>query len=332
MKLNRNIKIFVNYFLGPLLFVWLSWTIYWQIKNQPDLTKTWLHVRESFSSPLVWNLFAVIVLMVINWFIETIKWKLAIKKIQHISFLKAFKAVLSGVSFSVSSPNRVGEYLGRLLYVDEGNRLKAISLTIVSNISQLIITLLFGCMGLIILFPKLESGHIVSDIWIRAILYGVLAVLVILTLFYFRLPVLVKWIDRWPGSRRYAYLIKALEEFDATLLIQLLSLSAVRFIVFTVQYYLLFRLFDVPVFWWQGFWTVSVSFLVLAIIPTIAIIELFQRRMIVNTIVGLYSANELGITLTTAGIWFINLIVPAITGSLLILSIKKIFKNKDEKT
>lgn len=270
--------------------------------------------------------------MVINWSIETIKWKLAIKKIQQVSFLTAFKAVLSGVSFSVSTPNRVGEYIGRLLYVDEGNRLKTISLTIVCNISQLIITLLSGCIGLIILFPKLESGHIVSDIWIRVVLYGVTATLIILTLFYFRLPVLVKWIDRWPGSRRYAYLIKALEGFNATILLQLLSLSMIRFIVFIVQYYLLFRLFDVPVLWWQEFWAVSVSFLVLAIIPTIAIIELFQRRMIINTIVGIYSANELGITLTTAGIWFINLIVPAITGSLLILSIKKIFKSKDEET
>jgi hypothetical protein len=72
--------------------------------------------------------------------------------------------------------------------------------------------------------------------------------------------------------------------------------------------------------------------LILAIIPTIALIELFQRRMVVTTLVGLYSSNELGITFTTAGIWFINLIVPAIIGSLLILSIKKIFTNKDEKT
>ncbi len=314
------------------MFVWLSWSIYNEIKNQPDLKKTWLHIRESFSSPLLWNLFAVIILMVVNWSIETIKWRLAINKIQRISFLKAFKAVLSGVSFSVSTPNRIGEYLGRVLYMEEGNRLKAISLTIVCNISQLIITLLFGCIGLIVLLPKLESGHITSNIWIRVILCGVIAALVILTLFYFRLPALIKWIDRWPGSRRYAYLIKALEDFNATMLMQLLSLSAIRFIVFIVQYYLLFRLFDVPVFWWQGFWAVSVSFLVLAIIPTIAIIELFQRKLIVNTLVGLYSTNELGITLTTAGIWFINLIVPAIIGSVLILSIKKIFKNKDEET
>lgn len=332
MKLNKNIKLFVNYFLGPVLFIWLSLSIYREIKHQPDLKSTWTHIRQSFHSPLLWNLLAVVVLMIINWSIEATKWQLSIKNIQRLNFLKAFRAVLSGVSFSVSTPNRIGEYLGRVLYMNEGNRLKTISLTIVCNMSQLIITLLSGCIGLIVLLPKIEEGKIVALIWIKVILYGVIAVLLILTLFYFRLPVLVKWIDRWPGSRRYAYLVTALEDFNATRLLQLLSLSAVRFIVFIAQYYLLFRLFDVPVFWWQVFWSVSVSFLVLAIIPTIAIIELFQRRMIIKTIVGLYSANELGITLTTAGIWFINLIIPAIVGSLLILSIKKIFTNKNEET
>ena len=180
------------------------------------------------------------------------------------------------------------------------------------------------------MLPEIEADHIISSVWIRVILYGVITALVILTLFYFRLSWLVRWVDRLPGSRRYAWLIRALENFNATLLLQLLSLSAIRFFVFIVQYYLLFRLFDVPVSWWQVFWTISVSFLVLAIIPTIAIIELFQRRMIIKMLVGLYSTNELGITLTTAGIWFINLIIPAIIGSLLILSIKKIFTNKDE--
>jgi len=192
--------------------------------------------------------------------------------------------------------------------------------------------LITGCIGIIVLFPKIGGAQIISSIGVKVILYGVIATLLLLTLFYFRLPLLIKWIDRLPGSRRYAYLVKDLEDFNATLLLQLLSLSAVRFIVFIVQYYLLFRLFDVQISWWQVLWTISVSFLILAIIPTIALIELFQRRMVVTTLVGLYSSNELGITFTTAGIWFINLIVPAIIGSLLILSIKKIFTNKDEKT
>ena len=110
---HKSIKIFINYFLGPLLFIWLSWSIYWEIKQQRDLEKAWQHILEAFRGPLLWNLAAVILLMFINWAIEAFKWKLAIRAIQQVSFTKAFRAVLSGVSFSVSTPNRMGEYLDR---------------------------------------------------------------------------------------------------------------------------------------------------------------------------------------------------------------------------
>jgi len=332
MKLHRNIKIFINYFLGPLLFVWLSWSIYRQVKRQPGLEQAWQQIRESFSSPLLWNLVAVILLMFVNWSIEAVKWKMSVKQVQDVSFGKAIKAVLSGVSFSVSTPNRMGEYLGRVLYMDEGNRLKTISITIVGSLSQLIITLLMGGIGLVILQPGIEKAGLISPLWFRFILWGTGGATIILTLFYFRLPWLIKWVDRLPGNKRFAYLLRALEDFSASLLLRLLSLSVLRFVVFIIQYYLLFRLFNVDIGWWQVFWTVSVSFLVMAVIPTIAIAELAQRGKVVATIVGLYSSNGLGMTFATAGIWFINLIVPAIAGSLLILSIKKLYAAKKEDT
>lgn len=324
MKLNRNSKIFINYFLGPLLFLWLGWSIYRQIQKQPNLATAWQGIQESFTTPLVWNLFAVILLMLVNWSVEAMKWKVSVRPIQQISFLKALRAVLSGVSFSVSTPNRVGEYFGRVLYMDEGNRLKTISITIVGSISQLIITLLMGFTGLLLLRRGIESSQLISPVWMNVIIYGVLAVLSGLLLFYFRLSWLIKWVDRLPGSSRFAYLIRALEDFDTRILFKLLLFSAIRFIIFIVQYYLLFHLFAVDVSWWNIFWAVSVSFLVMAVIPTIAIVELVQRGKIMTTVMALYTTNELGVSITTAGIWLINLILPAIIGSLLILGIKKL--------
>ena len=124
MRISKNIKIFINSFLGPLLFVWLSWSIYTQIRRQPNLEEAWQTIRESINSPLVWNLAAVILLMIVNWSFEAIKWKISVKDIQQVSFLKALRAVLSGVSFSVSTTNRVWEYLGSVLYMYDGNRFK----------------------------------------------------------------------------------------------------------------------------------------------------------------------------------------------------------------
>jgi hypothetical protein len=331
MRLNKNIKIFVNYFLGPLLFVWVSYSIYNQVQHQPDLKKSWEHIRESLGGPMILNLIAVFILMIVNWGIEAFKWKLSVQKIQRLTFFTSFKAILSGTSFSVSTPNRVGEYLGRILYMSEGNRLKAISLTIAGSMSQLIITLFMGLIGFIMLQEQIIMGQLLSAIWIQVMIYGILFVLLILTVFYFRLPWIIKWIDRLPGIKKYAWLIKGLEDFNATLLLQLLSLSALRFFVFTIQYYLLFRLFSVDVSWSQSLWAVSVSFLVMAVIPTIALFtDLSLRGKVSLKLLGLFSGNNLGISLTAVSIWFINLIIPALTGSLLILSIKKIFKNNNE--
>lgn len=331
MKLHRNIKIFINYLLGPLLFTWLSWSIYRQVRNQPDLPGAWQQIKASFHGPLVWNLVAVVLLMVLNWSVEALKWRISVKVVQPVSFGKSLKAVLSGVSFSVITPNRMGEYLGRVLYMDDGNRLRAISLTVVGSISQLITTILMGAIGLLVLQHRLEEQQLITGMWLKVVLYGTMAAFAVLTLFYFRLSWLIRWVDRLPGSNRFAYLVRALEEFDATLLLRLLSLSLLRFGIFILQYYLLFSFFGVEIGWWQAFWTVSVSFLVMAVIPTFAIAELGLRGEVMLKLVGLFSANHLGMVFTTAGIWFINLIVPAFAGSILILIIKKIYTRQDEK-
>jgi hypothetical protein len=332
MKLHRNIKIFINYFLGPLLFIWLSWSIYRQIVKQPDLAQAWERVKDSFSSAASLNLVAAFLLVFVNWSVEAVKWKISIAGVQNVSFLRSFRAVLSGVSFSVSTPNRIGEYLGRVLYMDEGNRLKTISLTIVGSISQLLITLLMGCAGWVILQPEIVDRGLISPLWANVILWGIIVVILVLTLFYFRLPWLVKWFNRIPAARRFTYLVNVLQEFNATILFKLLSLSGLRFGVFIIQYFLLFRLFGVDLSWPETLWTVSVSFLVMAVIPTITLLELVQRGKVVATVVGIYSANELGMNLATACIWFMNLVMPAIIGSLLILRLRKIITLKDETT
>lgn len=328
MKLNRNSKIFINYFLAPVLFIWLAWSIYHQVRRQPDLGSAWQAIKAAFGTTLAWNLVAVVILMIVNWSIEAIKWKIAVKPVQELSFIKAFRAVLSGVSFSVSMPNRVGEYFGRVLYMDEGNKLKTISITIVASISQLIITLLMGLAGLIILRHPIEQTGLISTLWMNAIIYGVLAVLIGMLFFYFRLSWITKWFERLPGIKKFSWLFRALEDFHNSLLIRLLLLSALRFMVFILQYYLMFHLFGVQVGWEQCFWGVSISFLVMAIIPSIALIELVQRGKVLVTIMTIYTSNQLAVGFTTASIWLINLILPAIVGSVLIFGIKKIYNEK----
>ena len=332
MKLNKNIKNFINYVLGPLLFIWLSWSIFNQLKNQPNLEESWQKIKSSFSSPLLYNLIAVIILMLVNWSLEALKWKISVQQVQPVSFLKSLKAIFSGVSFSVTTPNRMGEYFGRVLYMNEGNRLKVISLTILGSISQLIITLLFGVAGLILLKGKIISSGLSGwPTWINLVITGSLIVLFFLTVFYFRLGWLIKWIDKLPWIKKYSWLINELEKLNATLLVKLLSVSALRYFVFGLQYYLLIRFFGVEVTWWQGFWSMAIVFFIMAVIPTIALFEIVQKLYVTREIFAIFTANTLGIGLVTSTIWFINLVVPAVIGSLFILGIK-IFRKENEIT
>ncbi len=330
MRASKNIKIFLNYFLGPIIFIWLSYAIYRQVMNQPNLEQTWKTINESFNGPLIVNLFAVLFLMIINWSIEAVKWKLSVQHVQPVSFLRSFKAVLSGVSFSVSTPNRIGEYFGRVLYMDEGKRLRVISLTILGSTSQLIITFFFGLIGLYFLRNSLLEAHVLSwPGWIDIILYGGTMAFVILTVLYFRLRWIPAWLEKVPGFNKYEYLITELGKMDATLLLKLLSISMLRYLVFLVQYYLLFRFFGVDISWWQGFCATAVVFFMMAIIPTIALFEVVQRIFVATAIFKVFTSNLVGVGFVTTTIWFINLVIPAVTGSLLILSVK-IFRGKNE--
>ncbi len=331
---NRHKKLirpFIRYFLGPVLFGWLSYSIYKQIQQQPNLESSWLALKESMGSSLWWILPLVLMGTVLNWSIESVKWMLVVKKIQPIRFITACKAVLSGLSFSVTTPNRVGEYLGRVLYMDEGNRLKAVSLTITGSISQLLITLIMGFVSLVVLRQSVENTGLISSFWYDWIIYGTLLATGILTLFYLRIGWLVGWLDRLPGSKRYNWLVSSLKSFDATILLQLLSLSAGRFVIFIVQNWLLCKLFGVDISWWDCYWAVSLSYLVMAVIPTVALFtDLSLRGTVSIQLLGMFSANHLGIGLAAASIWLINLIIPALAGSLLILGVGKFIKGKKD--
>ena len=72
---NKNIKIFLNRVVGPALFVWLSYNIYKQILQQPDLYRSVQHIGWAVYGPQAWKCWLVIILMGANWLIEAINGK-----------------------------------------------------------------------------------------------------------------------------------------------------------------------------------------------------------------------------------------------------------------
>jgi hypothetical protein len=325
MQMNKNIKIFINYFLGPLLFAWLSYSIYRQIIKQPQLEESWLRIQQSFRSYKIIYLILSLLFIAVNWGIEAWKWMISVRTFYPVKFLHAFKAVLSGVSFSVTMPNRVGEYLGRIMYLPEGNRLKTISVTLVGSFAQLLVTVIIGTVGLIVLKPFLVQEFPDLKIGYQFIVYGFVIMVFIMLLVYFNVAGTVNLFNKWIKSRKYVYLVEALQKFHTRLLIQMLLLSFLRYLIFIIQYILIFYFFEVNVAVDTIATVMSVVFLAMAVIPSIALIEVWLRGEISIKLMGLFSINTLGIGFTSVTVWFINLILPAIAGSLLLLSLR-VFK------
>lgn len=317
--------------VGPAVFLLLSWFICLQVTHQLNWKASLDHICRAVTGPLSWRLWLAVALMPVNWGIEARKWQLALRPIGGITYANAFKAVLTGTTMASFTPNRIGEYVGRLLYVRPGHRIESISLTIVCSMAQLLITMILGFTGILYLRGAL-SGHVVAhqntNLWLNALLSLVIVLLVSLTIIYFRLSWLLRILGRISILAKYQAYLKVLQNFDATLLLKILFLSFGRYLVFIVQYGLVFPVFGVMLTAGELWGGMSVVFLVMAIMPTFTFLtELGLRWETSIQVLEIFSANTIGIFAASFAIWLINLIVPALIGSLLMLSIK-LFRNK----
>lgn len=321
--MNKSIKILINYFLGPLLFIILCFSLYRQLMDQHDLEQRWQQVKQSWQSS---RFLLVVFLMLVNWGIEARKWQLLVRHLQPFSFTRAFKSVLSGCSITMLTPNRIGEYGGRILFIQEEHRIKAISLNIVSSISQLLVTMIMGCAGLIFLRFFSHNNHnalsVLPDFWGNVLIYFSITGTVLLFLFYIRLGWLVSLMEKLTAFNKIVRHIKVLDEFSASQLLKILSLSLLRYLVFVLQYVLLLQVMQVNIDAGLSFWLITVFYLVMAVAPTVGFLELPVRAKASIELMKLYSTNTLGIETAALSLWLINLVVPALIGSLLILGIK----------
>ena len=313
---------------GPLIMFLLFYAVTRQLEKQP-------HWRESIQRMLAlavgdqrWKFFGMIGLMGVNWALESFKWQIALRPVQPIRFSRAFKAILAGTCIASFTPNRVGEYLGRMLFVDEGNKLRSVTPSILCSMSQTLITLTAGTWSIylfsLLTFPDQASW--INPALLRSAGLATAVGALALGLVYFRFDPLVRRVNRWLKKNKNTFSIP--DNFQLTTLLSILLISALRYGVFLVQYYLLFSVFDIPLHPMQVYTGVSVMFVLMAIVPTLTILTDLGFRWFAGILIfQIYTTNTAGILAVSLGVWLINLIIPALVGSLLILRIK-FFQNR----
>jgi hypothetical protein len=321
--LNKNIKIIINYVAGPLIMIFLFYTVATQLQKQPHWRDSLARMVEAALGKEKWKLYSMILLMGVNWGLETSKWRIAMKPVQAFKFTGAFKAVLAGTSIASFTPNRIGEYLGRMLYVEPGNKLLSVAPTILCSMAQMLVTLSLGTVGLYF-FSSLTYQFPVS--WLNASVLRTITVVtaisgICLGLIYFRFDPLVERVNRWLKKNQKIFYIP--QDYSFRTLVSILLISVLRYGVFILQYFLLYSMFGITLSGKQVFTGVSVMFVVMAIVPTLTFLtDLGFRWAAGIQIFSVYTTNTAGILAVSLGIWLINLIIPALIGSLLILRIK----------
>ena len=98
-----------------------------------------------------------------------------------------------------------------------------------------------------------------------------------------------------------------------------LILSLIRFMVFSLQYFILLNYFGVEISLSEAVVLIPVYLITLTAIPTITLAELGVREVVAITIFSVISDNEIGMVATAFAIWLINLAIPAIVGTIFVL-------------
>lgn len=302
--------------MGAVISALLIWGLYVQVRSHVAHLD-WGTLSQTGQQYLLWLCIA---LMPVNLVLEAWKWKLLAGSAQPLSFGEAFSSLLGGIAFSMITPNRIGEYPGRILYLKRKNTFRLISVSILGAVAQMLTLFIYGLAG-IIYYNMTFPGLLPLIILILAIVVTV-GIGVLYWSFERWAPLFekIKWLRKF---HVYGQLLKRFTNKEQWII---LLISMLRYSIYTAQYLILLKWMNVnlPVF--QGFLMCALFFWVIAVMPSIALAELGQRGQVSLFLFRNFSDNLVGILGATAGIWCINLVLPALVGSVLLFRMR-LFRN-----
>jgi uncharacterized membrane protein YbhN (UPF0104 family) len=323
-----NLLIQLAIFIGTCLY------IYHQVFNKTNLSGLLNTLEENMvNHEFQRGLLIVFSLMLVNWSLEAYKWKYLISKVEKVSFFKAFQAVFTGISISSFIPNRVGEFFGRVFILKTASRIESILITVVGSMSQLLITVMVGSIALLVFIPLYLSAVVFSHGYLYYCLVSlVLALDFLLLALFFKLSFLATLKERIlrNGLKRFRKFFRVFAFYHNREMATVMLLSLTRYLVFSTQFYLLLVLFDVRIPYLNALVLIALIYLIMAIIPTIALTELGIRGSVALYIFGIYfgqlfpttGIDNLGIFAASTMLWMINLGIPAVVGTIFVFRLQ----------
>jgi hypothetical protein len=311
----KRILKWMNAILGIVFFIWLAFRL---TEEQDDAIKLQYFLTR-FSSDYVFWLIIALLLVPVNLSIDAYKWRLALQSRYKLNQLLAFRAILVGLSVGILTPNRIGEFAGRLLFVSSRYRIAATTATLISSLSALVVVYFLGGIAIFwyewpVSFPE----------WIRHA--GSLIVLMafgLLLNIYLASNKLLNLIRKIPRGRRFTKYLRFSAHFSKVTLFRLLVLSLIRALIVYIQLFCLARFVGLFLTFDTLIFLFPVLFLFQAIIPSSIFTDLGVRGSLSYVLFFPICGSVLLAIMPSYLLWLANVILPATFGGLLLIKSRR---------
>lgn len=282
-----------------------------------------------------WLLFALAVLLIpANWGLEALKWWWMVRRYYpEEPFLSCFQSVIAGITTGIFTPNRLGEYAGRILYLAPGHRAEAVMMLLLDRAAQMLVTLLMGSAALWLMVQahenQLIAGLNAAQIpfraeWLPWCYAALLAVNVVVLAGIFNPRVVHGLLWKFP-LQRFPLLAKAsdaLLDINPHLLAKILLMGAARSLIFTFQYILLMWMLGYTGSFSLALGMIWVIFFIKSAIPSVALSELGVRESTALLVMGIWQVPDSVAFSSTFLLYVLNIILPALIGTIFVQRMK----------
>ena len=261
-----------------------------------------------------------ILLIPLNYGLEAKKWQILLSPLQKVGLLNAFKSILAGTTISIFTPNRTGEVIGKVVYLDLQEKMKAALLNFSGSMAQMICTSLAGLWGTIIYLKFYSFKDI--DLPATEVIYGLAIICSVLAfLIYFNQQKFFTWISKKKWAKKVYISFTNKQQFKSSLQVKVLAISILRYLVFSSQLVLLLNFCGIYASFFQLFLLCTIFFLVIWFLPSFALTELGVRGSVAVMLFQNVSDNISGALLAVVLLWIINVALPALIGCVYVFNL-----------
>lgn len=321
MNINLNRKFLLA--AGKALVVVLTfYLLYKAAFKAPDTFLSWgVVLRHAWENPLRPLLLLTAALIPVNWGFEAMKWQLLGQKIERFSFLQAYRAVMVGLTLGFITPNRLGDYAGRVLELKSQQRLEAIGAIFMGRFCQLVATVLVGSLGLAYFILRFYF-HLYPSVCL-SLMFVLLALDVIVLLLLYNARAMVGVVAGIKPLQQFVPYIAIMAAYSSPELSRLLLLSLGRYFVFLLQFILLLVLFGVHLSAVEYIGGVSGTFFLKSVVPSVSLLsDLGMRELSAMYLFGLLGQVRLQVLSASLSLWLLNIAVPSAFGLFFVLRLR----------